>query len=122
VKELVSENTKHQADLEYEKGERELLARELEEKAERMNALDSESKALKEQVATLDAELGTSKAHAAIMEENFLAARQEAADASAKADQLSMTLKELEGKPCIVRFPILSHVFWGRRPAVDSVC
>jgi chromosome segregation ATPase len=118
----VSENTKHQADLEYEKGERELLARELEEKAERMNALDSESKALKEQVATLDAELGTSKAHAAIMEENFLAARQEAADASAKADQLSMTLKELEGKPCIVRFPILSHVFWGRRPAVDSVC
>ena len=122
VKELVSENTKYQADLEYEKRERELLARELEEKVERMNALDSENKAFKEQVAKLDDELGTSKAHAAIMEENYLAARQEAADASATADQLSMTLKELDGKPCIVRSPILSHVFWSRWPAVDSVC
>jgi chromosome segregation ATPase len=102
VKELVSENTEYKANLEHEKSERALLSRELQEETERAHTLDMANIDLKEQVKKLEGELGTAKAQLAIMEENFLVARQQAADASARADELGKTLKELEGKSLMV--------------------
>jgi len=98
VQELVAENTKYQKDLSDYSHENATLSKQLKEKQDRNEELELENGSFKKQVQEFEEELTESKTHLTLMNERFLAAREETATLRVVSDKASTELQNIEGE------------------------
>ena len=98
VKEIAGENIKYKEDLAESISTNAALAHDFQENKLRAEQLELEKFSLQEQVNKYVDEQSATKAQLAIMEENFLKARQEASDSLEEAAKARSELQEIEGR------------------------